>query len=182
MLSMPASHAGRREIPEGKIVKIEFEGTTIARTRSSQALEPVGQPLNREKAEADLKTLLGTKWFCNADYSVYETPPRSGKYTLIFALEEMTVSPSRVSRRKAIHQRDRRYNRLKAGNRADPSHAGEPSARSRNCIERRLRPGVGHVARGGNQATRRSLSRSLRAPRQGHFDQLRGTISLRPRR
>ena len=52
------------KFPEGTIAKIEFEGTTIPADKiKPKLLSRVGQPLNHEKVEADLKTLMGTKWF-----------------------------------------------------------------------------------------------------------------------
>ncbi len=122
---MPASHARQGEkFPEGKIVKIEFEGTTIAADKiKPKLLSRVGQPISHEKIEADLKTLLGTKWFFNADYSIYETPPRSGKYALIFVVEEMTLLKKVEFRgRTAIRLKEiEDTTGLKAGSRADPS-------------------------------------------------------------
>ncbi len=83
----------------------------------------VGQALSHEKAEADLKTLLGTKWFSDASYWIDETPPKSGKYTLIFSLKDMTLLTKVEFRgRKAIRLKEiEDITGLKAGNRADPS-------------------------------------------------------------
>ena len=84
--------ARSRNFPAGTIVKIEFEGTSIPPDKiKPKLLSRVGQALSHEKAEADLKTLLGTKWFSDATYWVDETPPKSGKYTLIFSLKDMTL-------------------------------------------------------------------------------------------
>ena len=112
------------KFPEGTIVKIEFEGTTIATDKiKPKLLSRVGQPLNHEKVEADLKTLLGMKCFYDAKYWVDETPPRSGKYTLVFGLREMTLlSKVEFRGRRAIRQKEiEDTTGLKAGNRADPS-------------------------------------------------------------
>ena len=67
--AVPVSRASQVEkFPEGTIVKIEFEGTTIPADKiKAKLLSRVGHPLSHEKAEADLKTLLGTKWFSNAN-------------------------------------------------------------------------------------------------------------------
>ena len=56
-------------------------------------------------------------------YSVYETPPRSGKYTLIFVVKEMTLLKKVEFRgRKAIRLKEiEDTTGLKAGSRADPS-------------------------------------------------------------
>ncbi len=50
--------------PQGTIAKIEFEGTTIppgAGKLKPKLLSRAGQPLSHEKAEADLKSLMGTR-------------------------------------------------------------------------------------------------------------------------
>jgi outer membrane protein assembly factor BamA len=75
LATVPAvSRASQVEkFPEGTIVKIEFEGTTIPADKlKSKLLSRVGHALSHEKAEADLKTLLGTKSFSNATYWVDE--------------------------------------------------------------------------------------------------------------
>ncbi len=110
--------------PEGTIVKIEYEGTSIPpETIKPKLLSRVGQALSHEKAEADLKTLLGSKLFSDATYWVDETPPKSGKYTLIFSLKDMTlISKVEFRGRKAIRQKEiEDITGLKAGKRADPS-------------------------------------------------------------
>jgi outer membrane protein insertion porin family len=125
LATVPAvSRASQVEkFPEGTIVKIEFEGTTMPVDKlKAKLLSRVGHALSHEKAEADLKTLLGMKAFSNATYWVDESPPRSGKYTLIFALKEMTLlSKVEFRGRKAIRLKEiEDTTGLKAGNRADP--------------------------------------------------------------
>jgi outer membrane protein insertion porin family len=124
-VSAPAARAFQVEkFPDGTIVKLEFEGTSIpAEKIKPKLLSRVGQPLSHEKAEADLKTLLGTKWFSDATYWVDETPPKSGKYTLIFSLKDMTlITKVEFRGRKAIRLKEiEDITQLKAGNRADPS-------------------------------------------------------------
>ena len=57
------------KFPEGTIVKIEFEGHDDPPDKiKPKLLSRVGQPLSHEKVEADLKTLLGTKWFSDVNY------------------------------------------------------------------------------------------------------------------
>jgi outer membrane protein assembly factor BamA len=64
--------------PEGTIVKIEYEGTSIPPEEiKPKLLSRVGQALSHEKAEADLKTLLGTKKFSDATGST-RLRPRAG--------------------------------------------------------------------------------------------------------
>jgi outer membrane protein insertion porin family len=127
LATVTLAHASQVEkFPDGTIVKIEFEGTTIPTEKIKRLLlSRVGHALSHEKAEADLKTLLGTKWFSNATYWVDESPPRSGKYTLIFALKDMTLLTKVEFRgRKAVRLKEIEDSTgLKAGNRADPSRA-----------------------------------------------------------
>lgn len=125
LASVPASRAGDVDkFPEGTIAKIEFEGTAIAAEKiKPKLLSRAGQTLSHEKVEADLKTLLGTKWFSDATYYLDESPPKSGKYTLIFSLKDMTLLTKVEFRgRKAIRLKEiEDVTELKAGNRADPS-------------------------------------------------------------
>jgi tRNA A-37 threonylcarbamoyl transferase component Bud32 len=112
------------KFPDGTIVKIEFEGTSNPVEKiKPKLLSRVGQALSHEKAEADLKTLLGTKWFSDATYWVDETPPKSGKYTLNFSLKDVTLlTKVEFLGRKAIRLKEiEDITGLKAGNRADPS-------------------------------------------------------------
>ena len=53
------------KFPEGTISKIEFEGNaTITPDKiKAKLLSRVGQPLDQDRVEADMKTLMGTKWF-----------------------------------------------------------------------------------------------------------------------
>lgn len=79
--------------PEGKIAKIEFEGNNTIRPEQimPKLLSKVGQPFNHDKVETDLKSLLKTKLFSDVRYYIEESPPKSGKYVLIFAVTEMTL-------------------------------------------------------------------------------------------
>ncbi len=125
LASVPAFAAdGVDRFPQGTIAKIEFEGTTIPPDKlKPKLLSRAGQPLSHEKVEADLKSLMGTKWFADVTYYLDESPPNSGKYTLIFALKEMTLlSKVEFRGRKAIRLKEiEDMTGLKAGSRADPS-------------------------------------------------------------
>ena len=83
----------------------------------------VGQPLDQDKVEADLKTLMGTKWFSDVRYYLDESPPKSGKWALIFVVREMPLLTKVEFRgRKAIRLKEiEDTTELKAGNRADPT-------------------------------------------------------------
>jgi outer membrane protein insertion porin family len=117
--------AAVERFPEGTISKIEFEGNaTITSDKiKSKLLSQVGKPLNQDKVEADLKTLMGTKWFADVTYHIDESPPGSGKYALIWVVREMTLLTKVEFRgRKAIRLKEiEDSTSLKAGNRADPA-------------------------------------------------------------
>ena len=95
--------------PEGQISKIEFEGnaTITADKIKPKLLSRVGQPLDQDRLEADLKTLMGTKWFSDVKYYLDESPPKSGKWALIFVVREMPLLTKVEFRgRKAIRLKE----------------------------------------------------------------------------
>ena len=97
------------KFPEGLISKIEFEGNaTITPDKiKPKLLSRVGQPLDQDKVEADLKTLMGTKWFSDVRYYLDESPPKSGKWALIFVVREMPLLTKVEFRgRKAIRLKE----------------------------------------------------------------------------
>ena len=123
---VPARAQGEK-FPEGPISKIEFEGNA---TITSDKIKPkllsrVGQPLDQDRVEADLKTLMATKWFSDVRYYLDESPPKSGKWALIFAVREMPLLTKVEFRgRKAIRLKELEDTTdLKVGSRADPMHA-----------------------------------------------------------
>jgi outer membrane protein insertion porin family len=124
LATLPAVALAQLEKLTGTITKIEFEGnaTITPEKIMPKLLSRVGQPLAQDKLEADLKSLMGTNWFSNVTYHPVETPPGSGKYTLIFVVREMTLLKSVEFRgRKAIRLKEiEDTTQLKAGNRADP--------------------------------------------------------------
>ena len=124
-ISPTSARAQVDRFPEGTISKIEFEGNaTIPPEKiKPKLLSRVGQPLDQEKVEADLKSLLGTKWFSDVRPFYDETPPKSGKYTLTFRVREMPLlTRVEFKGRTAIRQKEiEDTTGLKAGNRADPT-------------------------------------------------------------
>ena len=120
---IPARAQGER-FPEGPISKIEFEGNATITTDKikPKLLSRVGQPLDQDRVEADLKTLMATKWFSDVRYYLDESPPKSGKWALIFVVREMPLLTKVEFRgRKAIRLKEiEDTTELKAGNRADP--------------------------------------------------------------
>jgi outer membrane protein insertion porin family len=121
----PSSTLAQLEKTTGTIAKIGFEGnaTITPEQIKPKLLSRVGEPLSQDKLEADLKSLIGTNWFSNATYHLEETPPKSGKYTLIFTVREMTLLKSVEFRgRTAIRLKEiEDTTELKAGKRADPT-------------------------------------------------------------
>jgi RNA polymerase sigma factor (sigma-70 family) len=92
--SAPARISNRAEIqaeqfPEGTIARIDFEGKgTQGIELQVKLLSRVGEPLNHEKLEIDLKSLLKTKRFSQAIYLLDETPPKSKQYSVTFLLSD----------------------------------------------------------------------------------------------
>jgi outer membrane protein insertion porin family len=120
-----AAWAQADRFPEGPIAKIEFEGNaTITSDKIKlKLLSRVGQPLDQDRVEADLKTLMGTKWFSDVRYYLDESPPKSGKWALIFVVREMPLLTKVEFRgRKAVRLKEiEDTTELKAGYRADPT-------------------------------------------------------------
>ncbi len=121
------ARAQAANFPKGPISKIEFEGNA---TITSDKIKPkllsrIGQPLDKDWVEADLKTLMATKWFSDVRYYLDESPPNSGKWALIFVVREMPLLTNVEFRgRKAIRLKEiEDTTELKAGNRADPMRA-----------------------------------------------------------
>ena len=113
------------KFPDGPISKIEFEGNaTITPDKiKPKLLSRVGQALDHDRVEADLKTLMGTKWFSDVRYYLEESPPKSGKYALIFVVREMPLlTKVEFPGRKSIRLKEiEDTTGLKVGNRADPT-------------------------------------------------------------
>jgi outer membrane protein insertion porin family len=119
------AHGQSERFPEGTISAIQFEGNATIPSEKIKAklLSRVGQPLDQEKVEADMKSLMGTKWFSDVSPWYEESPPGSHKYILIFRVREMPVLtkvefPGRTAvRLKEIED----TTGLKVGSRADPT-------------------------------------------------------------
>jgi RNA polymerase sigma factor (sigma-70 family) len=114
-------------LPEGIISRIEFEGnTTITADKiKPKLLTRLGQPLDQDRIEADVKTLMGTKWFSDIRYFVAESPSKSAKWALTFVVREIPRwSKVELRGRKAISLKEIEYRTdLKAGNPAVPVRA-----------------------------------------------------------
>jgi RNA polymerase sigma factor (sigma-70 family) len=110
--------------PEGPISRIEIEGSdkkTVDKIRP-KLLSRVGQALDQTNVEGDLKTLLDTTWFSNVSYYLDESPPRNGKWALVFVVREMPLlTKVELRGRKAISLNEiEDITGVKAGRHADP--------------------------------------------------------------
>ncbi|MBV8381601.1 MAG: BamA/TamA family outer membrane protein [Planctomycetaceae bacterium] len=79
-------------LPEGNIVEVRIEGNVSVSTEQVRAklLSRPGHPLDQRQVEADLKTLIATKWFSDVT-PYYEPDPKGKGYILTFSVKEMPV-------------------------------------------------------------------------------------------
>ncbi len=124
------------KLPEGLISDIRFEGNATIPPEKVKVrlLSKVGQPFDPQKIDADVKSLMKTNLFSQVNAYQEESPPKSGKYALIFVVREMPVLTHVEFRgRKAIRLKEiEDTTLLKKGNRADPT-------RTRNAVHSILR-------------------------------------------
>ncbi len=123
---VPVGHAQQGDrLPEGTVTELRIEGNATIPTEKVRAklLSRAGQPLDQQKVEADIKSLIGTKWFSDVQSRYQETAPKSGKYILVFRVREMPVLKVVEFRgRKGVPLKEIEENTdLKVGNRADPT-------------------------------------------------------------
>lgn len=122
---VPARAQQGDKLPEGTVTEVRIEGNATIPSEKIRAkiLSRAGQPLDQQKVEADLKSLMGTKWFSDVAPYYQEVPPKSGKFLLIFRVREMPVLQVVEFRgRKGISQKEIEENTdLKVGNRTDPT-------------------------------------------------------------
>ena len=64
-LTSTASAQQGDRLPEGTVTEVRIEGNATIPTEKIRAklLSRSGQPLDQQKVEADLKSLMATKWF-----------------------------------------------------------------------------------------------------------------------
>ena len=126
----PARAQQGDRLPEGTVTEVRIEGNATIPTEKIRAkiLSRSGQPLDQQKVEADLKSLMASKWFSDVSPYYEESPPKSGKYILIFRVREMPVLRHVEFRgRKAVTLKEIEENTdLKVGNRSDPTRPGWP--------------------------------------------------------
>ncbi|MGZ3334208.1 MAG: BamA/OMP85 family outer membrane protein [Isosphaeraceae bacterium] len=113
------------KLPEGTVTELRIEGNASIPMEKIRAklLSRAGQPLDQQKVEADIHSLIGTKWFSDVQSWYEEAPPKSGKYVLIFRVREMPVLKHVEFRgRKGVPLKEiEESTDLKVGNRADPT-------------------------------------------------------------
>ncbi|WP_406701084.1 BamA/TamA family outer membrane protein [Singulisphaera sp. Ch08] len=114
--------AGENELPEGTIVEVRVEGNVSITSDQVRAklLSREGSQLDQERIDADIQTLLGTKWF--SDVSPYfDKAPNDKGFILTFVVRELPVLTHVEFRGlKHLKLKDIEENTgLKKGNRAD---------------------------------------------------------------
>ncbi len=124
LLTRSRAQQGDR-LPEGTVTELRIEGNVSIPTEQVRAklLSRAGQPLDQQKVEADIKSLIGTKWFSDVQSFYDENPPKSHKYVLIYRVREMPVLKLVEFRgRKGVPLKEIEENTdLKVGHRADPT-------------------------------------------------------------
>ncbi|HMB04402.1 MAG TPA: BamA/TamA family outer membrane protein [Isosphaeraceae bacterium] len=80
------------EFPRGMITEVRIEGNVTITTEQVRAklLSKPNTPLDQGKIDADLKSLLGTKWFSNVR-PFYSADPNGKGYILTFRVKEMPI-------------------------------------------------------------------------------------------
>ncbi|APW59123.1 Outer membrane protein assembly factor BamA [Paludisphaera borealis] len=125
-LAPVAANAQRGDkLPEGVVTEVRIEGNASIPAAKIRAklLSKVNHPLDQQLVETDMHSLMGTKWFSDVAPYTEESPPKSGKYILIFKVREMPIlRVVELRGRSKISQKEIEENTgLKVGNRADPT-------------------------------------------------------------
>ncbi|WP_337176940.1 POTRA domain-containing protein [Paludisphaera sp.] len=111
--------------PKGTVVEVRIEGNASisAEKIRGKLLSKANSPYDQQKVDADLRTLIGTKWFSDVEPFYEEKPPGSGDIVLIFRVREMPILKKVELRgRRKVSQKEIEENTgLKVGNRADPT-------------------------------------------------------------
>lgn len=116
--------ARAQAVPKGKVVEVRIEGNVGITDEKIRAklLCHAGMDYDQQKVDADLRSLVGTKWFTDVQPFYEEKPPGSGDVILIYRVQEMPILRSVEFRglRKVRLKEIEESTSLKAGNRADP--------------------------------------------------------------
>ena len=130
LLAAPFGLLGRRALAEqeerfpqgGTISEVRVEGNVTITTEQVRAklLSKAGAPLDQNKIDADMKSLLGTKWFSSVE-PLYTADPGAKGFLLIFRVQESPVLSSVEfrGRNKVKLSEIEESTGLKKGNRAD---------------------------------------------------------------
>jgi outer membrane protein insertion porin family len=125
LVAVPVLAQQGDKLPDGTVAEVRIEGNATIPSEKirGKLLSRAGQPLDQQKVEADLKTLIGLKWFSDVTPHIQESPPKSGKYILLFRVREMPVLKVVEFRgRKGVKLKEIEENTdLKVGHRADPT-------------------------------------------------------------
>ena len=127
LIGLPAAapRASAQSAPKGTVVEVRIEGNSgiTAEKIRAKILSKANAPYDQNKVDADLRSLIGTKWFSDVRPFYEETPPGSGNIVLIFQVTEMPILRTVELRgRSKVSQKEIEENTgLKVGNRADPT-------------------------------------------------------------
>ncbi len=150
----PEPPLGSSGLPKGPISEICIEGNSsipVEKIRS-KLLSKAGEHFDLRKIDADVKTLMKTTWFSFVEAFHDESPPRSGKYTLIYVLHEIPVLTHVEFRgREAVRLEELEARTgLKKGARADYMRHSQRGAYDPPALPGEgLRAGRGRADRGG---------------------------------
>jgi len=126
LAALLAPEAARAQaIPKGTVVEVRVEGNSSisAEKIRGKLLSKANSPYDQQKVDADLRTLIQSKWFSDVQPFYEEKPPGSGNIILIFRVQEMPILRKVELRgRRKVSQKEIEENTgLKVGNRADPT-------------------------------------------------------------
>ena len=118
-----SAHA-KDDFPQGTITEVRIQGNVTISSEQVRAklLSRAGSPLEQRKVDADIKSLVATKWF--SEVNPYYSPDPNGQgFILTFAVAERPVLGIVEFRgRSKVSLKDiEEATGLKKGNRADPA-------------------------------------------------------------
>ncbi|WP_165220947.1 BamA/OMP85 family outer membrane protein [Aquisphaera insulae] len=121
---VPGAFAWRGDqLPEGIVSEVRIEGNTTIPAEKLRAYlsSRAGQPLSQQHVEADIKSLIAKGGLSDVAPYYEESPPKSGKFILIYRVREMPVLKIVEFRgRKSVSLKEiEEATDLKVGNRAD---------------------------------------------------------------
>lgn len=153
---------------EGPVVEIKVEGNQTIEEEKIRAklLSRTGRPLDEQTVEADVRTLLGTRWFSDVTPH-YDKAPDGQGYILIFHVRELPVLQSVEFRgRSKLKLKDlEETTGLKAGARADALRARLAVAQIKRLYEEKgFEYAEVKLLEGGEDADRRVIVQIFEGP------------------